>query len=87
VRLVPVPENDQLLVQYTQPPTVEVELSTAYPAMLPHNRAKLLQVDEIAEMLQDTLQGGEDSTAKGGPHARWIPGFVAPTPMMSCSAW
>lgn len=87
MRLVPVPEHGQLLVQYTQPPTVEVELSTAYPAMLPHNRAKLLQVDEIAEMLQDTLQGGAVRTAKGRSHALWIPGFVAQTPMMSCTAW
>jgi hypothetical protein len=57
VRLVPVPQHGLLLVQYLEPPTVHVDISTAYPAMLPSNRAKLLQVDEIEEMLQDTLQG------------------------------
>lgn len=53
----PVPQHGLLLVQYTQPPSVDVQLSTAYPAMLPANRAKLLQVDEIGEMLRDTLHG------------------------------
>lgn len=40
---------------------VQIELSTAYPAMLPHNRAKLLQVAEIEDLLHETLQGMKQS--------------------------
>jgi hypothetical protein len=57
VRLVPVPQHGLLLVQALGQPAVTVQLSTAYPALLPHNRAKLLQLAEIEDMLKETLQG------------------------------
>lgn len=53
----PVPQLGLLLVQYIGQPAVNVQLSTAYPAMLPHNRTKLEQVGQINEMLQESLQG------------------------------
>lgn len=53
----PVHKHSLLLVQYVDQPAVQVELSTAYPAMLPHNRTKLLQLEEIEDLLQETLQG------------------------------
>lgn len=39
------------------PSRAEVVLSTGYPTLLPHNRTKLSQVDDISAMLQETLQG------------------------------
>lgn len=57
VRLVRVPQHGLLLVQSLGQPAVTVQLSTAYPALLPHNRAKLLQLAEIEDMLKETLQG------------------------------
>jgi hypothetical protein len=57
VRLVPVHQHRLLLVHYVGQPAADVQLSTAYPAMLPHNCAKLEQVGQINEMLQETLQG------------------------------
>lgn len=57
MRLVPVPQHGLLLAQFLWQPAVTVQLSTANPALLPHNRAKLLQLAEIEDMLKETLQG------------------------------
>jgi hypothetical protein len=54
--LVPVAGHGLLLVRYLEAPTVHVDISTlckAYPAMLPSNKAKLLQLDEIKEEVRD----------------------------------
>jgi hypothetical protein len=61
VRLVPA--QRRLLVQFVEAPAVDLALSTAYPARLPHARTKLQQLDTIEGMLQETLKGGCTATS------------------------